>query len=65
VGSIPRPPGQQFFNPVLQRKINKALSARVIVICGDRRLLWGDSYKDVDCALTSDEWNRCQKNDRP
>jgi len=37
------------------KKINKGPSVRVIVVCSDHRLLWWDSYNDVDCAVTSDE----------
>jgi len=37
------------------KKINQAPSVRVIVICSDHRLLWRDSYKGVECALTPDE----------
>jgi len=55
VGSIPSRPCQQFFNPGLQKKINKALSVRVIVICSDHRVLWRDSCKGVDRALKPDE----------
>jgi len=52
VGSIPGPPCQQFFNPGLQKKINKALSVRVIVICSDHKHLWRDSYKGVGHTST-------------
>jgi len=55
VGSILNHTCQQFFNPGLQKKLNKALSVRVIIICSDHRLLWQDSYKDVDPALTLEE----------
>jgi len=48
VGSIPGHPWKQFFNP--GKKINKALSVRVIVICSGHKLLWRDSYKGVDRA---------------
>jgi len=43
------------FQPRTAKKINKAPSVRVIVICSDHRLLWRDSYKGVDRTLTSDE----------
>jgi len=43
------------FKPRIAKKINKAPSVRVIVICSDHRLLWRDSYKDADRALTPDE----------
>jgi len=43
------------FQPQIAKKINKAPSVWVIVICSGHRLLWRDSYKDVDPALTSDE----------
>jgi len=43
------------FQTWIAKKINKAHSVRVIVICSDQRLLWRDSYKDVDNGLTSDE----------
>jgi len=39
----------------IAKKINQAPSVRVIVICSDHRLLWRDSYKGVDRALTPDE----------
>jgi len=55
VGSIPGRPNQQFFNPGLQKKINKALSVRVIAICSGHKLLWRDSYKGAGCASTSPE----------
>jgi len=39
------------------KKINKALSVRVIVICSDRhKLLWCDSYKGVGCVSTFPEY---------
>jgi len=37
----------------LQKKINKALSVRVIVICGGHKHLSRDSYKGVGHASTS------------
>jgi len=41
VGSIPGRPCQQFFNPGLHKKYQQGtLSVRVIVICGDHKLLW-------------------------
>jgi len=43
------------FQPRIAKKINKAPSVRVIVICSDHRLLWQDSYKGVDRALTPDD----------
>jgi len=55
VGSIPGCLCQQFFNPIFQKKINKALSVRVLVICSDPRLLWQDSYKGVGRASTLPE----------
>jgi len=54
VGSIPSSPCHQFFNLGLQKN-HQAPSVRVKVICSDHRLLWRDSYKDVDRALTPDE----------
>jgi len=36
-------------------RINKVPSIRVIVICSDHRLLWRNSYQDVDLSLTLDE----------
>jgi len=41
--------------PQIAKKIDNALSVRVIVICSDHKLLWRDSYKGVDRALTPDE----------
>jgi len=38
---------------IIQPQINKAPYVRVIVICSDHRLLWQDSYKGVNPALTS------------
>jgi len=55
VGSITGCPCQQFFNPGLQKKINKAFSVRVIVICSDHKLLWRDSYKGIGHASTLPE----------
>jgi len=43
------------FQPRIAKKINKALSVRVIVICSGHKLLWRDSYKDVGCASTLPE----------
>jgi len=43
------------FQPRIAKKIKQASSVRVIVICSDHRLLWRDSYKGVDHALTPDE----------
>jgi len=37
------------------KKINNVSSVRVIVICSDHKLLWQDSYKGVDRALTPNE----------
>jgi len=44
-----------FFLTLDFKKCNVATSVRVIVICSDHELLWRDSYKGVDCALTSSE----------
>jgi len=41
--------------PQFAKKINEALSVRVIVICSDHKLLWRDSYKGVGCASTLPE----------
>jgi len=41
------------FQPQIAKKINKAPSVRVIVICSDHRLLWRDSYKGVGGSSTS------------
>jgi len=49
VGSIPGRPCQQC------KKINKALSVRVIVSCSGHKLLWQNSFKGVGCASTSPE----------
>jgi len=43
------------FQPRITKKINKALSVRVIVICRGHKLLWQDSYKGVDRASISPE----------
>jgi len=43
------------FQPQIAKRINKTPSVRVIVIFSDHKLLWRDSFKDVDFALTSDE----------
>jgi len=43
------------FQPRIAKKINKALSVRVIVICSGHKLLWRDSYKGVGCTSTSPE----------
>jgi len=40
------------FSTLDWKKINKTFSVRVIVICSDHRLLWQDSGKGVDYALT-------------
>jgi len=37
------------------KNINKAPSIRVIIICSDHGLLWRDSYKGIDGALTLPE----------
>jgi len=42
------------FNPVA-KKINKALSVRVIVTWSDHKLLWLDSYKGIGYASTLPE----------
>jgi len=52
---VQSPPYQQFFKPLVAKNQNKAPSGRVIVICNDHRLLWRDSYKGVDRALTRDD----------
>jgi len=54
-GFNPQQPMRTILQPRIAKKINYAPSVRVIVICSDHRLLWRDSYKDVDPALTSDE----------
>jgi len=36
----------------IAKKINKALSVRVKVVCSDHKLLWWDSYKGVGRAST-------------
>jgi len=38
-------PQQQFFIPIIAKKINKAPSVRVIVIFSDPKLQWRDFYK--------------------
>jgi len=43
------------FQPRIAKKINYAPSVRVILICCDHKLLWRDSCKCVDHALTLDE----------
>jgi len=43
------------FQPRIAKKINKALSVRVIVICSGHKLLWPDSYKGVGRASTLTE----------
>jgi len=43
------------FQSWIAKKINKALSVWLIVICCDLRLLRRNSYKDVDHALTLPE----------
>jgi len=40
------------FQPQIAKKINKAPSVSVIVICSDHRFLWQDSFKGVDRAST-------------
>jgi len=42
------------FQPQIAKK-NNATSVRIIVVCSDPRLLWEDSDKVVDLALTSPE----------
>jgi len=54
-GFNPQQPMPAIFQPWIAKKINQAPSVRVIVICSDHRLLWRDSYKGVDRALTPDE----------
>jgi len=41
--------------PQIADKINESSSVRVKVTCRDHRLLWQDSYRVVDCPLSSDE----------
>jgi len=43
------------FNPRWQKELTMVSSVRVIIVCSDHRLLWRDSFKGVDHALTSDE----------
>jgi len=43
------------FQPQMANKFNNTSSITVIVICSDHRLLRQDSYKGLDCALTSIE----------
>jgi len=52
-GFNPRPPLPAIFQPRIAKKINKALSVRVIVICSDHKFLWRHSYKGVDRTSTS------------
>jgi len=54
-GFNPQQPVPAIFQPKIAKKINQAPSGREIVICCDHRLLWRDSYKGVDHALTPDE----------
>jgi len=50
-----RQPMLAIFSTPNCKKINEAPSVRIIVIWSDHRLLWRDSDKDVDCALTLPE----------
>jgi len=43
------------FQAQIAKKINNALSIRVIVICSGHKLLWRNSYKGVGCASTLPE----------
>jgi len=43
------------FSTRIAKKINKALSVRVKVICSDHKLLWWDSQKGVGLTSTSPE----------
>jgi len=43
------------FKPRFAKKINKALSVRVMVICSDHKLLWRDSQKGIGRASTLPE----------
>jgi len=43
------------FQPRIAKKINKALSVRVLVICSGYKLLWRDFYKGVGRASISPE----------
>jgi len=45
----------EIFQPPIEKKISKAPSVRIIVIYSDHRLLWWDSDKGFDLAITSPE----------
>jgi len=51
----PQQPIPAIFQPRIAKKINKALSIRVRVICCVHRLLLQDSYRCVGCASTLPE----------
>jgi len=50
----------EIFYPRIAKKINMALSVRVIVICSDHRFLRQDSYKGVGHVSTLPESILCK-----